>query len=112
RETEELLVQLDALFRSRNWPAIQQRINKAPEEQRKHPVVEAFNAIARVFQGEVSGENRATIRRLLPRFENDSRRVQLYDYLLLADATMELRATASAEDAIRNADYFRQTIRR
>lgn len=111
RETTEFIERLEGFFQLKNWSGMAAAIAKAPDATREHPVVRAFDAIARVQQGEVSGTLRTEIRKLLPLFEHDGSLRLLYEYLLLADATMQMRAVYSSAQALREIDYFRRVLR-
>lgn len=112
RETEQFIRELDRLFSVRTkWGEIVTAVAAAPPKMQDHPIVQAYESIARVEQGVVSGALQTRIRELLPVFESDRNRRELYEYLRLAEAKMVLRGVATPEEAFRRADYFRQVAR-
>ena len=84
----------------RNWPGIINAVSLAPPEVRSHPVVQSFEAIARVESGEGSPDLLALLLALEAELKGDTQFESLVEYLQLARAVAQFRTQGNDADSL------------
>lgn len=110
RDTGQLLSQLEALRESARWNDIIALVDAQPEEQRGHPFLRAFRAIARAEKGEVSGGLLAELAILENELAGRSRSEDIRQYLRLMRAQVLLSSARTPQDLARNTDEYLRLV--
>jgi len=108
RATEDFLKTLESLREARRWGEVARAVAAAPPEIAGNPVVKAFGAVARSFEG--AAIPREELRSLRTRLAGDSQRQALVDYLKIAEARTVLLRTRTPENMLANMDAFRELL--
>lgn len=110
RETERLVARLESLAARRDWFMVIQTIEAADPESARHPVVRAFEVVARVERGDRSAASYQQLRNLENAFRDSNRHGVLRSYLRLLQADVLLRTADNPEALLRNMDRLRQLV--
>lgn len=99
-ETRTLVVALEARVDGRNWSGIMNAVATAPPEVREHPVVQAFDAIARVESGEGGPDLMALLIALERELAGDEDLAPQVEYLRLARLISMFRTQGTTPDGL------------
>jgi alkylhydroperoxidase family enzyme len=108
--TREVVARLEALKARGDWAGVLAAVNEAPPAVRVHPVVRAFEVIARVERGSRAAPLLRDLRELEQLFSAAPDQRPLLDYLRLMRGEILLSAANSPEALMRYNDQFRQIL--
>lgn len=99
-ETQALVTALQTRVEGRNWSGIMNAVAIASPDAREHPVVQAYDAVARVETGEGGADLVALVRVLEQQLAGDEEREPLVNYLRLAQLIVAFREQGNSADSL------------